>query len=166
MTLAEMFAAELKDEAAKTRKHLELIPEAHWGWKPHAKSMGMGQLGSHLAESLEWVEGIVDVDEFAFDPATFKPYMAANKKELLAKFDSAVSEAVKNLKGKTDAHLAKVWRLKAGDRVFFEMPRSSVIRAMVLNHSVHHRAQLGVYLRLKDVALPSTYGPSADAPTM
>jgi uncharacterized damage-inducible protein DinB len=164
MIIADGLIAELRGEAPPTRKYLEIIPEADWDWKPHEKSYSLGQLGSHIAESLQWVGATVETDELVFDPAEYKPFVAANCAELLAAFDNNMNEAVKALDGKTDEEMLKIWCMRTPEKVFFEMPRVAVLRAMIINHGIHHRGQLSVYLRLRDVPLPSIYGPTADNP--
>ena len=166
MSIAEPMAMELEHEAVSTRISIERIPEDKFGWKPHDKSMSFAQLGSHLAESFTWVQPTIEQEEYVMDPATYVPYLAASKGELLGAFDSNKTHAIKALKNASDETMMQIWRMKVGDKVVFEMPRVAVIRSVILNHSVHHRAQLGVYLRLNDVPVPQVYGPSADEPDM
>jgi len=162
MSLAEAFAAELKEESTRTRSLLELIPDDHFDWRPHPKSMTVGALGSHLAEILTWMGPTLDQEELALDG--YKSVPRKNREEILAAFEGHLATGLKVLQGRSDDHLAQVWRLKAGGKVLIAMPRSAVIRFMVLNHTAHHRGQLTVYLRMKDIPLPAIYGPSADNP--
>lgn len=162
MAIADGMAMELQHEAGVTRKYFERLPEDQFDFAPHAKSMKLGILAGHLSEIPGWTKETITQDELAFDPATYVPFKPTTKAEILAKFDERLAVALETLKGVTDEHLMKPWRLKMGDHVLFEMPRVAVMRSMVLSHLVHHRAQLGVYLRMLDVPVPSTYGPSAD----
>ena len=107
-------------------------------------------------------EPTVNQDEFTFDPTNFTPWEAKSRDELLTTFDNNLSKALKLMEGVSDEAMGATWNMKVGDKVVFSMPRGAVIRVMFLNHMIHHRAQLGVYLRLKDVPVPQTYGPSAD----
>jgi uncharacterized damage-inducible protein DinB len=140
---------------------LERVPEAAFGWKPHEKSMSLGQLASHLADNPSWVTPILEQDEMSVD-SDYKPYIASSSEELLERFDTNTRQAIESLKSQSDEDLMKSWRFVAGSEVKMEMPRISVMRAMILNHTYHHRGQLSVYLRLNDVSIPSIYGPSAD----
>jgi len=161
MTKGEALSLELEHESKTTRKLLERVPEDAFGWKPHEKSMSLGQLASHLAENPNWVTPILEQDEMSVDP-DYKPYIASSSEELLERFDTNTRQAIDSLKSQSDEDLMKLWRFVAGGEVKMEMPRISVMRAMILNHTYHHRGQLSVYLRLKDVPVPSIYGPSAD----
>ena len=164
MSIAEPMAMELEQEAAGTRRILDCIPEDKFGWKPHDKSMTFGQLASHLAEALTWINPTLDMPEFVMDPEQYKPYQAADKAELLAAFDKNLAQAVAALKAASDETMIGTWRMVCAGEPKFEMPRVAVIRMMIMNHAIHHRAQLGVYLRLNDVPVPKTYGPTADFP--
>ena len=162
MSIAVAMAQELQHEAGVTRKYFERLPEDKFDFAPHAKSMKLGPLAGHLAETPGWTEMTIQTDEMNFDPATYVPFVPKNRAEVIARFDEALAKGLAALQGVSDEHLMKPWRLKVGDHVLFELPRVAVLRSMVLSHSVHHRAQLGVYLRLLDVPVPATYGPSAD----
>jgi uncharacterized damage-inducible protein DinB len=164
MQLSELFLAELQQEAQTTRKLLERVPEAALTWAPHEKSMPMGRLAGHLAELPAIVEAIVTHSEFDFATSGFTPYVATSVAELLRVYDENVRRAETALKGQSDEHLLSPWRLLRGGQVLYEMPRASFVRTLVLNHSVHHRGQLSVYLRLQNVPLPWIYGPTADEP--
>lgn len=164
MGLSDPIIAELKHEAATTRKLLERVPEGKSDWKPHEKSMPLGRLAGHVAELPGLVPAILTLDEFDFASGQFKPYVATSTTELLEKFDKTISTAIDLLKTQEDEQLHKPWKLRSGDHVIINLPRAAVIRTLVLNHIVHHRGQLSVYLRLQDVPLPSIYGPSADEP--
>lgn len=162
MALIDGIITELEMESATTRKMLERVPEEKFGFKPHEKSMSLGALASHLAENPMWVGSTMDVDELDMDTADYKPYMASSTAELLAAFDKNLAEALSKMAGQTDEHLMAMWRMKVGGEIAFEMPRLAVLKCMILNHSIHHRGQLSVYLRLNDIPVPSVYGPTAD----
>jgi len=162
MSLSEPIAAELRREAATTRRMLERVPQDKLAWRPHEKSMTLGRLAGHIAELPSLVVATLTQDEVDFAAGKFQPFAASNVSELLEKFDKNVAEAAEALKDQPDEHLLKTWRLRSGEQVFFELPRVAVLRSMGLNHIIHHRGQLSVYLRLLDVPLPSVYGPTAD----
>ncbi|MCC7126842.1 MAG: DinB family protein [Acidobacteria bacterium] len=163
MNLADALLPEYDREMGLTRKLLERIPDDKFAWAPHAKSMPLGRLAEHLAELGYWMAMTVNQSEF--DLATGRPegYRSpATRDAVLAMFDSAVTTSRGVLNDRTDAELMAPWTLKRGGQELFTMPKAVVIRNFVLNHIVHHRGQLSVYLRLLDVPVPSIYGPSAD----
>jgi uncharacterized damage-inducible protein DinB len=165
MGINQMFLGELEHEAATTRKMLERVPEGKGDWKPHAKSMALGRLAGHVAELLRW--GQITLKEGSFDIApTAGPRMAPtvmqSRQQLLEVFDGGLGEMKAALAAASDEVLMQPWSLVAGGKTLWTMPRAQVLRSMVFSHLVHHRAQLGVYLRMNDVALPASYGPSAD----
>ena len=163
MNIIDPIIEEFKHECAATRKYLERIPDDAWGWSPHEKSMSLGKLASHLVETNGWVAPTMAEDVFVLDMAKFKPYEGANKAEVLALFDKTVPEAVAAMTGATNEQMLTTWTMKTPDgHVMMQMPRVAVVRNMFINHMIHHRGQMSVYLRLKDVPLPATYGPSAD----
>ncbi|HEY1213903.1 MAG TPA: DinB family protein [Bryobacteraceae bacterium] len=161
MTLSQRLAPEFDREIKTTRKLLERVPMDKFTWAPHEKSMQLGRLASHIAEMPSWVTGTVQLEFMDID-ANYKPWIAASRDELLSKFDSYAAEAGKALSGVSDEDLGKRWALRMGGQELFAAPREEVIRTLVLNHIIHHRGQLSVYLRLLDVPVPSIYGPSAD----
>ena len=162
MSICESLAAELRQEAKTTRRLLERVPEGSFDWKPHEKSMSLGRLAGHVAELPSLLAPALTMDELNFASGAYTPFVPTGTAELLEKFDSTVNAAVELLSGQTDERMNDQWRLAAGDQTFFAGPRAVAVRALVLNHVVHHRGQLSVYLRLLDVPLPSIYGPSAD----
>jgi uncharacterized damage-inducible protein DinB len=164
MRLSDALRSELAHEAQGTRKMLERVPLEHADWKPHAKSMNMGLLASHLAELPHWGTQILTLDGFEFSRGSYKPWAAADTAELLAKFDETVAALRDALQDYPNEKLMQPWRLTADGQLLFELPRAAALRNMVMNHLVHHRAQLSVYLRMHDVPLPGLYGPSADEP--
>jgi uncharacterized damage-inducible protein DinB len=162
MGICQTLAAELQHEAKATRRLLERVPEGSFGWKPHEKSMSLGRLAGHVAELPELVLPALTQPELDFAAGEFKPFEPQTTAGLLEKFDRNISAAVEALQRQPDDRMGEPWKLRSGGRVLFEMPRAMVVRFVGLNHVVHHRGQLSVYLRLLDVPLPSIYGPSAD----
>ena len=162
MDIIDPIAMEFVQEAATTRRMLERVPEEHFGWRPHARSMSLITLASHIAEIPSWVAAILEQDELTLDLDEYAPRIAANRVELIDLFEQNVRAASRLMKGHTNEHMMQLWRMKVAGERKFELPRVAVMRAMVLNHIVHHRGQLSVYLRLKDVPLPPVYGPTAD----
>jgi uncharacterized damage-inducible protein DinB len=168
MPINQSFLPEFDHEMATTRKALERVPEDKFGWAPHPKSMKMGDLAIHLALMPGWVKETLEREALDVAPGGKQMEMpqARNRQELLALFDQNVAAGRAALARATDdAQWMKPWALQANGQTLFSMPRVAVVRTFVLNHSIHHRAQLGVYLRLNDVPVPSTYGPSADEKT-
>jgi uncharacterized damage-inducible protein DinB len=164
MTISETLLPEFDQEMAGTRAILECVPEDKFAWKPHTKSMTMGRLASHVAELPGWAAYTIDQEKLELTP-DMKPLNAATKSELMDAFAANISTARAALAGASDEHLGKTWSLLYDGHVVLSMPRAAVLRTMVLSHLIHHRAQLGVYLRLNDIAIPGMYGPSADANT-
>ncbi len=165
MPLSQALLPEFDHEMANTRKSLERIPDAKLAWKPHAKSSTMGKLGSHLAAINGWAEAIVGQD--AFDVKNAPPEVdLKSRAQMLEAFDKNTASAHKAIASATDEQLMKPWSLLSKGKSVFTMPRVAVLRSFILSHAIHHRAQLGVYLRLNDVPVPSIYGPSADEGSM
>lgn len=154
--------AEIKMEAANTRKILERVPLDKSDWKPHDKSMPLGRLATHVAEIPSWVTITLAKDEMDFATTPYKPHVAATNEELVSILDKNVNEAIATLEKMTDAEFSNMWTLRNGEQVFFTLPKAAVLRSFALSHNYHHRAQLGVYLRMLDVPLPGMYGPTAD----
>jgi uncharacterized damage-inducible protein DinB len=163
MTIAELFIEEFDQEMPGTRKLLERVPEASFSWKPHEKSMTLGRLASHIADLPARCATIINTDELVRQPG-FAPWAAASTADLLAHFDAAASEARDALTAVREDQLSVPWTLKMGDRILTSLPRAMALRRVFMDHSIHHRAQLGVYLRLLDVPVPGMYGASADDP--
>lgn len=156
---------EFDHEMENTRKSLERVPEDKFSFKPHPKSMTLGALATHLATINHWSEAILGQE--SFDVSTAPPTAELKSRtEVLAAFDKNTAAARKAIAESTDAHLLKPWTLTSGSKTVLTMPRVAVVRSFLLNHTIHHRAQLGVYLRLNDVPVPSIYGPSADEGSM
>lgn len=165
MTLSEMLLPEFDQEMVNTRKTLERVPDDKFGWKPHEKSMTMGRLAIHVAELPTWAIFTIEQDSLDIAPVGAPPYQPPkvnSRRELLDLFDKNIAAARPIIAGAADAHLLKPWSLLAGGKTIFTMPRFTILRGTVMNHLIHHRAQLGVYLRLNNVPLPAIYGPSAD----
>ncbi|MFC4261636.1 DinB family protein [Ferruginibacter yonginensis] len=162
MTIAQQMLAELQQEAVATRLTLAAVPMDNQDWKPHEKSMPLGALAKHVAEIYGWPKETVVYDELDFSKGDYTPKVAETTADLLALFDKCLETATTILSTTTDEEMHKPWTMRNGDMVYFTMPKMQVMRTWVLNHSVHHRAQLGVYLRLLGIAVPSTYGPTAD----
>lgn len=162
MSLIEPVVKELRQEATVTRKLLERVPEEHFDWKPHEKSMTLRELASHLADIPKWAEVVADQDRFEIDPSQYQPFSARSREHLLQHFETCLENAARKMEGKSDQHMLAMWSLVADGKVYFEMPRIAVLRSMILSHAIHHRGQLSVYLRLRDVPVPAIYGPSAD----
>jgi uncharacterized damage-inducible protein DinB len=165
MAIAESILPEFDHEAATTRTLLERVPEEKAGWKPHVKSMALGHLAMHIANLPHWAASTLERPEFDTNPLdgpriTTPPFQTASA--LLQIYDSNVSAARALLARTTDAEFMVQWTLKNGGKSMFSMPRIAVFRSFILNHAVHHRGQLSVYLRLLDVPIPNIYGPTAD----
>lgn len=153
-------------EMAATRRTLERIPDAKFDWRPHPKSSTMGALASHVATLPQWVDATMNQDSFDLapvdGPAAGPPPPAKDSKQLLATFDENTAAARKAIEAASDESYARLWSLKRGGTAMFTLPRGVVLRRFFLSHIIHHRAQLGVYLRLNDIPVPAVYGPSAD----
>ena len=163
MPIAESLLPEFDREMGLTRRLLDRVPDGQFAWKPHEKSMTLGRLAEHLAELPGWVP--ISIHQPGFDVPARRPDGYASpstRAEVLALFDKNVSEARTALSGRTDAELMAPWTLRAQGKEVFTMPKAIVLRGFVMNHLIHHRGQMTVYLRLQNVALPSIYGPSAD----
>lgn len=162
MPINESFIAELEQEAKSTRKLLERVPLEKSDWKPHEKSMSLGRLAFHVAEIPGWASSTLDLDEFDFAKMDYKPKISGTIEELLQSFDDNYAKALKSLKDAPDSRFMENWTMKNGDITYFTMPKIAVLRSFGFSHWIHHRAQLGVYLRLLDIPLPGMYGPTAD----
>lgn len=166
MPIAQSLLPEYDHEMGTTRTLLEIVPEAHWSFKPHPKSMSLGELASHISVLLS-VWGVTTLKESGFD---VNPAAGANRPEinsvadLLALFDNAVENVRAALVETSDEAMREIWTLSRDGQTIFSLPRVAVFRSFIMNHVIHHRGQLSVYLRLQDVPLPSIYGPSADTP--
>jgi uncharacterized damage-inducible protein DinB len=166
MAIAEALLPEFDHEMSTTRRLLERVPEEAPDWQPHTKSTPIGRLAMHLATLPSWTRFALAQDEFDVNPpdgATGRPSLAfTSTSAMLDAFDENVRTARELLAEASDEKMRSMWSLKNGGHTVFTMPRASVIRSMMLNHMIHHRGQLSVYLRLNDVPLPPIYGPTAD----
>lgn len=161
MAIVDALLPEYDHETATARRLLERVPDDQFDWKPHPKSMSLGELASHLATMLSW--GTVTLNQPEIDLGSdFVPPRLTTRADLLATFDRENAATRACLATKTDAELMAPWSLKRNGTALFTMPKATVMRTFVLNHLIHHRGQLSVYLRLRDVPIPSIYGPSAD----
>jgi uncharacterized damage-inducible protein DinB len=165
VSLSQSLLPEFDHEMANTRKVLQRIPENRLDWKVHEKSNTMGWVGMHLAEIPSWAEMALNRDCVDVAPPGGEPHRspsATSRQDILDRFDKNVAAARAAIAAASDEQLMKPWSLLKGGETIFTMPRVAVLRRMVLNHNIHHRAHLCVYLRLNDVPVPALYGPSAD----
>jgi uncharacterized damage-inducible protein DinB len=165
VSLSESLLAELDQESRGTRTTLERVPEDRLDWRPHAKSMTLGELATHLANVGSWTAVTVKQERFDMEPPGQTPPRQeplGSRQAILALLDNNLAEARDALAAASDEDLLAPWTLMKGGQTLFTMPRVAVLRSFILNHAIHHRAQLGLYLRLLDVPVPGLYGPSAD----
>ena len=165
MTIGQSMLMEFDEEMKNTQKILERVDDKQWDWKPHAKSGSVGWLASHVATMPGWITMTLQTQELDYAPVggpSFEPPKIENRQQLLAELDKGVAEARESLAKVSDEEILKDWTLLAGGHKIFTMPRVACIRGMVLNHIIHHRAQLTVYYRLLGIPVPGLYGPSAD----
>lgn len=164
-SLRQTALGDVERELAQTRRILERVPEEHFGWKPHEKSMALGSLASHVASLVHWQSTILASEELDLAAANPRPAEApSSREELLRVFDAGVAALAGALAAASDEDLAATWTFRNGERVIMSEPRAAVIRTVGLSHIIHHRGQLSVYLRLLDIPVPGLYGPSADEP--
>ena len=167
MSLTEALILELNQEVETTKRHFSRIETEHFEFKPHEKSMTMGHLANHTVETLVWANEIVNLDVFEFDMENFNPPVATSQAELLAMADQNLKVAVDALQSTSDEKLFKPWKMVAGGNTVMEgLPKAAVLRSFVFSHMIHHRGQLTVYMRLCNILIPKTYGPTADDPSM
>jgi uncharacterized damage-inducible protein DinB len=161
MSMIAATLQEFDNEAGTTRRVLERVPDDKLGWKPHPKSMSLGDLALHVAGSPAVICGWASEDETKFTGNNTPPSPKSTA-EILAAHDAGVKTVKEKLSAIGDAGLQKMWKATAGGNTLMTMPKAALVRAIVMNHWIHHRGQLSVYLRLLDVPVPSIYGPSAD----
>ncbi len=165
MPIAKALLPEFDYEMATTRKTLERVPHEKFDWKPHMKSMALGGLATHLSNIPTWANHAIGHDSLDLAPEG-KPLppmeMAKSQDDLLATFDQNTARAREAIEGARDEEFLKNWSLLNSGNTILTLPKIAVLRSFVMNHMIHHRAQLGVYLRLNDIPVPSVYGPSAD----
>ena len=165
MAIKEAILPEFDQEMANTRKTLERVPEGKFTWKPHEKSFAMGDLATHLAELPNWAVYTLTQDSLDLAPPggpQFQRQIPKSTQELLAVFDRNLASARAAIEKTPDADFVKPWSLLKAGQMLMTLPKIVVLRSFVMNHNIHHRAQLGVYLRLNNLPVPSIYGPSAD----
>ena len=165
MRIADTLLPEWDHETVITRRVLERLPDDRLDWRPHPRSWTARQLATHLATVPSWMEPTVTRDELDLAPQGQPAYSTApatSRSELLERFDAHVAQARAALAGASDERMLAPWSLLSAGKVIFTLPRAAVLRGFVFSHMIHHRGQLGVYLRLLDVPVPSMYGPSAD----
>ena len=161
-TLKQIALGDLNHELALTRRTLDRMPDEHMGWKPHEKSMSLGALATHLSTLPGYGTRTLETDEFNFADAGPPNTEAAGRDDLLSRFDEGAAAFRAAWESVGEGELGRTWTLRNGEHVVMSQPKMVVLRGLVISHMIHHRAQLGVYLRLLDQPVPSTYGPSAD----
>ncbi len=161
MNTAERLVAELQQESEKNRTMLERIPESKLSWKPHEKSMTLGRLGMHIAEIPQWISRSLTLESFEIGTGPYNPNIPKTHAEILNEFDKQLQAAIGYLTKASDEALAENWKVSKGDKLVYDLPREQVVRRQ-MNHIIHHRGQLSVFLRLLDVPVPPSYGPTAD----
>ena len=162
MGINKSIIAELKHESATTRKTLQRVPANMFNWQPHPKSMSLRRLASHLTDIHQWPVIMMNKTEYDFLTGGFKLGNYETTESLVEDFDDTVSKTIQVLEDASDEMLDQPWTLRRGEHIIFTIPRKQVLRTMFMNHIIHHRGQLSVYLRLLDIPVPSIYGPSAD----
>ncbi len=165
MTYAETILPEFDQEMANTRKVLERIPDDKLEWRAHPKSNTIGWNANHVANIPDWLVHALTMTEVDIAPVGGEPYRTpqfTTTREILAEFDKNVAAAREALAKVTDEEMAQMWTLSQAGKPIFTMPRTAVVRGIVLNHMIHHRAHICVYLRLNDIPVPGLYGPSGD----
>ena len=165
MTIAAGFLTDYEREMRNARRMLERVSDELFGYRPHRKSMTTGELAGHIAEMSDWGTRTANVDELDYDPPggpAYKPFVPDSRANLLEFFDWALAESKVAIARVRDEDMHADWTLLERGKLLFTMPRIAVLTSMLLHHVIHHRAQLGVHLRMNDVAIPGMYGPSAD----
>lgn len=163
--ISQSLLPEFDMEMASTRRVLERVPELQGAFRPHQKSMTMARLAGHVAEMPIWATMTLRKDDLDMNPGDLprqEAYVLTSTPEAVKYFDENLRIARELLASATDETMMRPWSLKDGGKVLMTMPKIAVLRGFVMNHMIHHRAQLGVYLRMNDVAVPGIYGPSAD----
>jgi uncharacterized damage-inducible protein DinB len=161
MSMSAALLPEFDQEAASTRKMLEAVPAGKWEFKPHEKSWTMGQLANHVANLMTWTGPTLEQDSIELDGFE-PPPVANNPAELLKMFDAYRDAARASIAKASDQTMMSPWSLNEGGQTMFTMPKAACLRGFMMSHTVHHRAQLGLYLRISGAKVPGMYGPSAD----
>jgi len=163
MAIKDSFIAELKHETSLTKKMLERVPIDKKDWKPHEKSMSLGRLATHIAETLKWISNIRHIDDFDFlKDFNLKLDVAESQEQLLQLFQTNLDNAIADLSAMSDDDFNNDWIVRRGEQIMMQLPKKVAVRGWGFSHQVHHRGQLSVYLRLLDIPVPGMYGPSAD----
>jgi len=162
MQMKDSLITEFEHEAETTRKHLERLTNDKLDWRPHEKSFTAGGLASHIVECIGFADSIFNQNELDIDPQTYKPYLAATVTDLLKTFEDNVAICKRVMAGVSDEAMIQPWQFKIMGQVKFERARVDVYKDFIFNHLIHHRGQFSVYLRLLDIPVPGSYGPSAD----
>jgi uncharacterized damage-inducible protein DinB len=163
MSMIQSLLKEMEKESQTTRKMLQRVPDEQWNWKPHEKSMTVQRLATHIAELPGWVTMVLTTDELDFANNDYQPANLRNNAELMDYFEQVLAAGKAQLATAKDEDLQPNWTLRNGKNIYDVSPKGEVIR-MAYCQIVHHRAQLGVYLRLLNIPIPGSYGPSADEP--
>lgn len=161
MSQIQQFLKELEKESIITRKMLSIVPNDQYDWKPHAKSMTVRKLATHIAELPTWISMVLNTSELDFAANPYQPKEINDTSSLVAYFEESLEDGHKALASGNEASMTDPWTLRSGETIYSTEPKADVIR-MTMNQITHHRAQLGVYLRLLDIPIPGSYGPSAD----
>jgi len=156
-----MYLEELENESKTTRKMLERVPAEKFDWQPHPKSMKLKALSTHVAELPTWITMAIKTDELDFASNPYTPVEVSTNQDVMDLFEKSLEDGKSELIAENEVLLDKPWKLRNGEQIYSNDPKSGVIR-MALSQIIHHRAQLGVYLRLLDIPIPGSYGPSAD----
>lgn len=163
MSIAQSLLPEFDHEMATTRTMLAVVPEARADWKPHPRSMSLGRLATHIATMPNWAIITLQQEQFEVNPpGGSAPQPFESRAATLDRFDALVRSSRAILAATPDAAMFVPWTLRSSGQIIVSMPRAAVFRSLVMNHMIHHRGQLSVYLRLLDVPVPSVYGPTAD----
>jgi len=162
MKMSNSLIREFEHEAQTTRRHFERLTDDKLDWQPHEKSFTAGGLASHIVECIGWADSIFNQSELDIDPKTYRPFQASSVTDLLKTFDDNVATCKRVMSAVIDEAMTQPWQFKIMGSVKFERARVDVYRDFILNHLIHHRGQFSVYLRLLNVPVPGSYGPSAD----
>lgn len=162
MKISETLLPQFDEEMSSTRKLLAVLPEKLNDYKPHPKSMPLNNLAGHIAQLPGWATMTMTTEGLDLDPSSFVPFQPKTRQDVLAEFDKSSKEAHDAIAAASDDSMRGTWSFSAMGKPVFAMPRIAVLRGMVLSHIIHHRAQLGVYLRMLEIEIPGMYGPSAD----
>lgn len=160
-TMIDLFLKELEAEATTTRKMLAIVPDDKYDWKPHEKSMSIRSLATHIAELPTWVTLAFTTDELDFAKGPYEPVIINNTKDLVALFERSMVDGKKHLIPANESKMDEMWTMRNGEEIYLKCTREELVR-VTLSQSIHHRAQLGVFLRLLNIPIPGSYGPSAD----